>query len=480
MPPVSRIVSLVSRLMGTTARAFGRRQGVEILRCSLIASLRTRAAYVITVVAVAAAIFEGMPRPLASAIASELPERPPFSAQVVRAGITPSDAPPVSILSPTEAAQAALPMASTPATPSPAPERPGASPSAEAAVSVEPTSFWAKTKKETAIWSGWDSKAVEFAKIGPEIVVQVFEHRGSRAYVYFPGDAKGHKPGEVWVDRADLEDMSWPRWARARRATSLRAEPSEIAGELLPLARGHYVETTGETQGRWAQAFFLLDRQPGEWAIGWVDGRDLTLPRGDQAEISTYMLTRAALMASQPDLWLKVPYRTQLDGSAYAEANCGPTSIAMALEAIGKRDTLESLRTAALQLQDMNRCDDCGTYIQHLASVAEARGAKTYNLRDDPESFHRWTLDEIRQQLREGRVVIPQVKFRLLPGRGKAPYGGDHYIVIAGLSGNDFIYNDPIDSDGRGYGRLITAEQLEQAMSSATAEYARTAFAVGR
>jgi hypothetical protein len=128
----------------------------------------------------------------------------------------------------------------------------------------------------------------------------------------------------------------------------------------------------------------------------------------------------------------------------------------------------------------MNRCDDCGTYIQHLASVTEARGAKTYSLVDDPENLHRWTLDEIRQQLRQGRVVIPQVKFRFLPGRGKSPYGGDHYIVIVGLSGNDFIYNDPIDSDGRGYGRIITAEQLDQAMSSATAEFARAAFAVGK
>jgi hypothetical protein len=175
-----------------------------------------------------------------------------------------------------------------------------------------------------------------------------------------------------------------------------------------------------------------------------------------------------------------VPYRTQLDGSSYAEANCGPTSVAMALEAIGKRDTLESLRTSALQLQDTNGCDDCGTFIQHLASVAEMRGAKTFGLRDEPESFHRWSLDEIRQQLRQERVVIPQVKFRLLPGRSKSQYWGDHYIVIVGLAGNNFIYNDPVDSDGRGYGRLISAEALEQAMAGATGQFARAAFAVGR
>ena len=77
-------------------------------------------------------------------------------------------------------------------------------------------------------------------------------------------------------------------------------------------------------------------------------------------------------------------------------------------------------------------------------------------------------------------MVIPQVKFRLLPGRSKSSYWGDHYIVIVGLAGGDFIYNDPVDSDGRGYGRLITAEQLEQAMDGANGEFARAAFAVGR
>ena len=49
-----------------------------------------------------------------------------------------------------------------------------------------------------------------------------------------------------------------------------------------------------------------------------------------------------------------------------------------------------------------------------------------------------------------------------------------------GLAGNNFIYNDPVDSDGRGYGRVISAETLEQAMAGATGQYARAAFAVGR
>jgi hypothetical protein len=368
-------------------------------------------------------------------------------------------------------AAVSLPISSAPAS---------AAENAEAAPAIEPTAFWAKTARETAIWSGWDGNAKEFAKIAQDLMVQVMEFRGPRALVYFSGDNKGHKPGEVWIDRADLTDQAWPRWARARRPTVLRSSPDLGSVELLLLQRGNYIETTGEVQGRWAQAFFLIDRRPGEWAVGWVDGIDLMLPRGDQAEMTTYMLTRTSLLTGAPEIWLNVPYRTQLDGSSYADANCGPTSVAMALDAIGKRDTLESLRTSALQFQDLNACDDCGTYIQHLAGVAEARGATTFGLRDTPETFHRWTLDEIRQQLRQDRVVIPQVKFRLLPGRTKSPYGGDHYIVIVGVSGNNFIYNDPVDSDGRGYGRLISADVLTAAMDGATGEFARSAFAVGK
>jgi len=39
----------------------------------------------------------------------------------------------------------------------------------------------------------------------------------------------------------------------------------------------------------------------------------------------------------------------------------------------------------------------------------------------------------------------------------------DHYIVIAGLSGNDFIYNDAAYLGDRGYGLLISPSDLERA-----------------
>src|SRR5690349_20443855 len=87
--PTWRIVSLVSRPMGSTARAFGRRQGVETLRySSLIASLRTSGLYLLTALLVAAFSLGSIERPLASAIAAERPAS--ASAQALASGETAS------------------------------------------------------------------------------------------------------------------------------------------------------------------------------------------------------------------------------------------------------------------------------------------------------------------------------------------------------------------------------------------------------
>jgi len=348
------------------------------------------------------------------------------------------------------------------------------------AVPIEPTSAWAKTNRDAMLWSGWDNAAIKFSEIPANTPLQVIELRGNRAFVYFSGDKKGHPAGNVWIDRASITDLTWPRWARARQATALHADADLSADVVVSLPRGSYVETTGIPRGRWSQAFFLADGTPDSWSVGWVDGLDLALPRGDQAQMSTYLLTQNQLTSGRPDVWLRVPYHSQLDGTDYADANCGPTSVAMALEAYGLSDSQSRIREAALKLQDMDDCDDCGTFIQVLASVVEGRGLRTFGLRDNPDTFHRWTIDEVRRQVQDGHVVIPQVKFRMLPGRLDSPYYGDHYIVISGISGSSFLYNDPVDSDGRGYGRLITAAQLDKAMDAAHDEFSRAAFAVGR
>ena len=163
----------------------------------------------------------------------------------------------------------------------------------------------------------------------------------------------------------------------------------------------------------------------------------------------------------------------------------------MALEAFGQVYGSGTLRTAAMRLQETDDCDGCGVFIQNLASLADGRGVKVFGLRkddspirpitevdqDDNDNLRRWSLDDIRAEPRAGHVVIPQIKSRFLPGRASSAYGGDHFVVVTGTIGDRFIINDPVDSDGRGYARLISADALERGM--ALASVPNVAFAAG-
>ena len=143
---------------------------------------------------------------------------------------------------------------------------------------------------------------------------------------------------------------------------------------------------------------------------------------------------------------INVPYRTQLDGSDYASANCGPTVLGMALESFGVNLPPTDLRGQVLSTEDLDPADaDAGSFIWALARVAQSQGLQTHGLYEaDGSALHHWSLDEIRSSLHRGQPVIVQVVYRGLPGREDSGYYGDHYIVITGLMGQDFLYNDPI------------------------------------
>ncbi len=103
------------------------------------------------------------------------------------------------------------------------------------------------------------------------------------------------------------------------------------------------------------------------------------------------------------------------------------------------------------------------------------------DLRDEAGQLRRWGLDDIRAHIQRGQPVIVQVRYRSLPGRGGAYYFGDHYILVTGLVGDSFLYNDPIDIDGRpGWDRTISGATLRVAMNASDQRYAYTAVAVGR
>jgi hypothetical protein len=210
---------------------------------------------------------------------------------------------------------------------------------------------------------------------------------------------------------------------------------------------------------------------------GWVDAIDLDVGRAP----GTRELPQAYPADTAMDIaHVFAPYRTQLDGSAYAEANCGPTAVAMALEAFGISVPSRQLRAAALDAQHMYG-NGVGTLITALAQVVQQNGLSATDLRDEAGQLRRWGLDDIRAHIQRGQPVIVQVRYRSLPGRSGAYYFGDHYILVTGLVGDGFLYNDPIDIDGRpGWDRTISGAALRVAMNASDQRYAYTAVAVGR
>jgi hypothetical protein len=192
---------------------------------------------------------------------------------------------------------------------------------------------------------------------------------------------------------------------------------------------------------------------------------DPTLDAGD----STIALGEAEFDAAPlPGVWgpVAVPWRTQLDGSRFAGANCGPASLGMILDAFGTAKGTDDLRYRSHTYQG-TWGSQTGTALEHLARVAEDFGVPTRGLYEG-RRFRNWTIDELREELRQGHPVIILAKYHMLPGHEGSRAGFDHYIVLWDLDGEKFVYNDPAFTRARdGYGRRISADALARATRSA-------------
>src|SRR5207253_414784 len=90
---------------------------------------------------------------------------------------------------------------------------------------------WAVSTRETGLWSG-PSQATPFTTIPAGATVRAMDRQESRFRVSSPGDRTGRKPGEAWMDAADLTAAAWPRWIRLRRPASIVTKPSSDAVPL--------------------------------------------------------------------------------------------------------------------------------------------------------------------------------------------------------------------------------------------------------
>lgn len=165
---------------------------------------------------------------------------------------------------------------------------------------------------------------------------------------------------------------------------------------------------------------------------------------------------------TETTLWLGVPFMTQLDGTSYGAVNCGPASLAMVLGTFGIRATPAYIRDYVNYISGVYS-SSVGTSLDHLARVAREAGLEVSQLYGGGGGYLRWSTALLREVIASGRPVMTLVKYRALPGNGGSQTEFDHYVVISGLAGNDFIYNDAIFTNGRGYGLLISPGDLERA-----------------
>jgi hypothetical protein len=161
-------------------------------------------------------------------------------------------------------------------------------------------------------------------------------------------------------------------------------------------------------------------------------------------------------------MWLGVPFISQLDGTLYGGVNCGPASTAMVLGAFGIRTSPAAVRNYVNDVSG-NYSADAGTSLDHLGRAVRESGLDVSNLHKPGGGYLRWSTDLVRQQIEDGRPVVTLVKYRALPSHSGSLSDFDHYIVIAGLAGNDFIYNDAAFGGERGFGLLISPGDLERA-----------------
>jgi hypothetical protein len=162
------------------------------------------------------------------------------------------------------------------------------------------------------------------------------------------------------------------------------------------------------------------------------------------------------------------PYRSQFDDSIYARSDCGPAVLGMVLDDYGiDQDTLD-LRRMTHTYQGTWPAVRVGTALQHIAHVAEDFGLTSHGLYDDADSetFHEWSVDEVAAQIGTGRLVIPLVRFGLLPGHEDSGVRWGHYILVYAMQGDGFLYQDPaVRPIEEGHARWISRDQLDSAMA---------------
>jgi hypothetical protein len=354
-----------------------------------------------------------------------------------------------------------------------------------AGIQSDRSAQWVRNMAETPLRSGPNMDASVFTSLPQWSLLKQIGSQPDWLLVQYSGDGDTRQAGPGWVKASDVGGVDPPSvWLTTPRSGLLWSAADASGKHVEDLPASTLMEVVGGPN--FIQGTRVHVRLPGDgrWVApseGWIDGDSVARA----ATPSLRDLPWAYPDDLRADVRINVPYRTQLDGSDFAEANCGPTVLGMALESFGLNEQASDLRGQVLSSENFGSDDsDAGSYIWALANVARTYGLQPHGLYDGDGALHHWSTDEIRASVRSGQPVIVQVVYRGLPGREDSQYYGDHYVIITGLVGNDFLYNDPIGgriaNESPGYDRLMTATELQRAMHASDSEYAFSAFGLAR
>jgi hypothetical protein len=338
--------------------------------------------------------------------------------------------------------------------------------------SAQPRPEWVQAHRKTALYATPESGSDRETDIPQWSFLRIVESQPNWLRVSFRGDGANRPSGTAWVPAEDVGAVGQgPRFVMSVQDARLWASDGSDAEQVAWVPRLATLELAGtEKNGR--VAVRLADPAKPDGRVAWMDWQSVTFSRGlaDRDVPMTQAFSPFATTAR-----LDVPYRSQLDGSISSAANCGPTSVSMAIESFGV--FVPTAQARAIANRAMGVYDPFGgTTLESLRSVAEAYGLQGLDLFENGK-YKRWTLDDVRAHLRAGHPVIPELRYRMMPGREWVWVGYDHYVVITGMVGDDFIINDPIGLDGHGE-RVLTAGQLTRAWMNS--DYPGAAVAIAR
>jgi hypothetical protein len=339
------------------------------------------------------------------------------------------------------------------------------------AAAVPPTA-WVQAHRTTALYVDPDAGAAREADVPQWSYLRIVDSQPNWLRVTFRGDGASRGAGTAWVPAADVGAIAQaPQFVTSVQQARLWASESgdtEALAVVPPLATLTFagVERNGRVAVR------IADPSIPDGRLAWMDWQEVVASRGPADRLTPAEQTFSPFATTAR---LDVPYRTQLDGSISSAANCGPASISMAIESFGIFVPTAQARALANRAMGVSSPFG-GTTLESLRAVAEAYGLQGVDLHEGGR-YKRWTLDDVRTHLRAGQPVIPQLRYRMMPGREWVWVGYDHYVVITGMVGDDFIINDPIAIDGHGE-RVLTGQQLLRAWMNS--DHPGAALAIAR